>query len=383
MTAALGDRLRAPLRQLDRLVERTPPERDRVVDAMRALSIVVVLVWHWSLSITHRRDDGVLVNPNPLEQVPAGWLLTWVAQVMPLFFVVGGFANAAAWRSEQQRGGGAATFLRRRFRRLLAPIAAFVVVWVLVDLAAWLLVDTHRTVLDEAAIVFHPLWFIGPYLLVVAAVPITATAHRAQPLATFGVLAVAVVAVDLARFGAGWEVLGWLNLALVWLLVHQLGYLWADRTLVGGAHVRTLATVVAGLVALVVLTSLPVYPRSLVATGATEISHLNPPTVVVVAAAVLQLGVVLALGPTLARVLRRDGPWRVVVALNAVIMTVFLWHMTALLAAIAVFEAVGGTLGSEATTSWWLGRPLWVLGPAVLLVPLVALFAAFELRRAR
>ncbi len=378
---AAPDALRAPLRTLDRLVERTPSDRDRVVDAVRAFSILVVLVWHWSLSITHRTPEGALVNPNPLDQVPAGWFFTWFAQVMPLFFVVGGFANCAAWRSEISKGGGARSFLRRRARRLLAPVGAFLGVWIVADAAAWALVDTHRTVLDEIDIVFNPLWFIGPYLFVVLCVPLTASAHRARPVATFAVLLGAVVAVDVVRFSTGFEPIGWLNLGLVWLLIHQLGYLWADGTLRGGVNRRTVMVTAGGLVALVALTSLAVYPRSLVATAGTEISHLSPPTVVLVAAAVLQLGVILLLRPTLARLLEGDAAWRPVVAVNAVIMTIFLWHMVALWFAIEIFEAFGGTLGSEPTLSWWLTRPLWIIGPAVLLVPLVALFAVFELGR--
>ena len=32
--------------------------------------------------------------PNPLDEIPLGWAATWVLQVMPMFFIVGGFANA-------------------------------------------------------------------------------------------------------------------------------------------------------------------------------------------------------------------------------------------------------------------------------------------------
>jgi hypothetical protein len=126
---------------------------------------------------------------------------------------------------------------------------------------------------------------------------------------------------------------------------------------------------------------LEVYPRSLVASEETDISHLSPPTVIIPVAALLQLGVILMCRPALERFLRRRRPWMAVVGVNAVIMTIFLWHMTALLIAIRVFEAAGGTLGDEATISWWLTRPLWVIGPAVVLVPLVAVFATFEVGR--
>jgi hypothetical protein len=61
---------------LDALVDATPATRDRVVDLLRAASICVVVLWHWSLSITHWRDDGTLTMPNPIGDVPGEWALT-------------------------------------------------------------------------------------------------------------------------------------------------------------------------------------------------------------------------------------------------------------------------------------------------------------------
>jgi hypothetical protein len=29
--------------------------------------------------------------PNPIHVVPGGWLATWLLQVMPVFFLVGGY----------------------------------------------------------------------------------------------------------------------------------------------------------------------------------------------------------------------------------------------------------------------------------------------------
>jgi hypothetical protein len=71
--------------------------------------------------------------------------------------------------------------------------------------------------------------------------------------------------------------------------------------------------------------------------------------------------------------------WRTVVAANGVAMTVFCWHMTALVAFLLAYEAVGFTLATEPTAGWWLSRPLWVVGPGVVLAGLMAAFARFEL----
>jgi len=84
---------------LDTLVEATPTSRDRVVDLLRAASIGVVVLWHWSFSITQWNTNGALTMPNFIGDVPGLWALTWVMQVMPVFFLVCGYANLAGWQA--------------------------------------------------------------------------------------------------------------------------------------------------------------------------------------------------------------------------------------------------------------------------------------------
>ena len=66
--------------------------RDRVLDAVKALALLVVIVGH-SLA-WHTPGDGTAINV--LERAP--WLipLTWVFQVLPLFFAAGAVSNAAS-----------------------------------------------------------------------------------------------------------------------------------------------------------------------------------------------------------------------------------------------------------------------------------------------
>jgi hypothetical protein len=131
--ASAPARAPAPSR-LDDLVDATPASRDRVVDLLRAASICVVVVWHWSLSVTHWHQ-GRLTMPNPVGDVPGLWAATWVLQVMPVFFVVGGYADLAGWQAVTRDGGGAARFLRGRLSRLLGPVVPWLGCWLVVDLA--------------------------------------------------------------------------------------------------------------------------------------------------------------------------------------------------------------------------------------------------------
>jgi peptidoglycan/LPS O-acetylase OafA/YrhL len=372
--------LRSVSRPLDRLLEATPASRDRAVDFLRAVAISVVVVWHWALSVTHRAD-GRLVMPNPIDDVPLGWLATWLFQVLPVFFIVGGYANLAAWHSVRRSDGGTGQFLRTRLARLLGPTAVFAVVWVLVVVALRLLVPGYRGVLEVALVVFVPLWFLAAYLWVVLLVPMTARAHRRGGVLVVVALGAAVALADLGRFAYGMAALGYVNTALVWVFAHQLGYCWRDGSLRPAR--RRWALAIGGLCALVVITSLGVYPRSLVALQGQERSHMFPTTAGVAALAVFQTGVATLLAPAISRWLRRRGPWKAVIAINSVILTVFLWHMTALLVALLALERAGLKLGSEPTVAWWLQRPLWLVAPGSVLAVLVAVFARFELPRRR
>lgn len=374
----------APALDVDTLVDATPDSRDRVVDLVRALSIAVVVLWHWVFSVTHV-DGGALTMPNPIGDVPLLWLATWLLQVMPVFFVVGGFANLASYDAARRQagtaGGGDRSFVGRRLQRLLRPTAVFVAAWVVLEIAAGMLIDDYPGVLHWGEVVFVPLWFLGTYLAVSLLTPITARLHRLAPEATLVALGTAIALCDLARFRFDVAPAGLAGSALVWVFAHQLGYLWRDGTLTAWPRRRLSALALAGLGALVVLTNTGVYERSMVAVSGEATSNMFPTTACIAALAVFQLAVVLLLRPVATRWVSRRAVWRLVVSANAVAMTVFTWHMTALAVVIGAWLAVGLELSSEPTLGWWLTRPLWLGGPAVVLTGLVRATARFEIAR--
>jgi Acyltransferase family len=372
----------APRPGVDDLVDATPASRDRVVDLLRAVSICVVVLWHWTLSVTHWRD-GRLTMPNPVADVPGLWAATWVLQVMPVFFLVGGYANLAGWEATTRDGGGAGRFVAGRLRRLAAPLVPWLGCWLAFDLAVR--AAGGRSVLAWGMVVFVPLWFLAVYAGVVAATPLTARLHALHRGRVLVVLAAGIGLAEAFRLGAGvgGPVPGLVGSALVWLWCHQLGYFWRDGSLAAGGPARAAAVAAAGLGTLAALTSLGPWSRSMVATRGDEVSNMFPTSACVAALAAFQMGLILLARPTLSRWLARRGPWRAVVAANGVALPVFCWHMTALVVVIGLYERAGLTLADRPTAAWWATRPVWLAGPALVLVALLGVVAPGRSDRSR
>ena len=120
--------MRMDLAAVRTLADTTPTTRNRVVDLLRVGAICVVVLGHWLIAAVVVRD-GELVPGHLLELASWTHPLTWVAQVMPVFFLVGGYANALSWRSARGRDVTYAGWLRTRLRRLLVPVVPLLVVW--------------------------------------------------------------------------------------------------------------------------------------------------------------------------------------------------------------------------------------------------------------
>ena len=133
----------------------------------------------------------------------------------------------------------------------------------------------------------------------------------------------------------------------------------------------------------VALTMIAGYPRPMVATVGEPESNMFPTTAAIAALAVFQLGLLALLTPAAGRLLRRAAVWKLVVSLNLVAITVFLWHMTALLVVVLAYEGLGHTLLSQPTGEWWGQRWLWLLAPAIVRGALVAAFGRVEIAARR
>ncbi|NJQ08580.1 acyltransferase family protein [Streptomyces lonarensis] len=366
-----------------RLAAATPAGRDRYVDLLRVASLAVVVVGHWTMAAVTVGADGALVIGNLLAEVPALQVLTWLFQVMPVFFLVGGFSHALAYRSLRRRAEEAGAtgsvypaFLRTRLRRLLLPVAVFAGVWAALALLL-------ETVLGDGAVpavlrlVAQPLWFIGVYLAMAALTPPMLRLHERWGWGAFAALVAGVVLVDTARFAGGVPYVEFLNFALVWLAVHQLGFLRAD----GRLHRPGVAPALAlgGLLSAAALVWVGPYPLSMVGMPGEEVSNMAPPTLALLCHGLWLAGAVELMRRPAARALAVPAVWRAVVAANGTAMTAFLWHLTAMLAVYATLVTLHVPLPEPASGAWWAQAPVRLAVAAGVTAGLVALFRRLEL----
>ena len=365
-------------RSIPAMVAATPSSRDRYVDFLRAVSIAVVVFGHWLMAAVYF-DDGELSGESLLEVVPWAWVLTWLFQVMPLFFFVGGFSNLTSWRANERRGGTYFDFVAGRVSRLMRPSAVFIGVWLAVALIAELAAPAISYRLQPAlAVIAKPLWFVAVYLVVVAVAPVMLSLHRRYRQRVPLVMIVFVAAVDVLRISLGVPLVGWLNFASVWLFAHQLGFFYGDGTFLKWSRRRLATMTTMGLGALGFLTAIGPYSLSMVGMADGRVSNNDPPSLCMVALSVWLIGGAMLLRGRLSVWLEGRRPWGAVIAANSVIMTAFLWHLTALLIAVVVVYPLGWPQPVGGTAEWWLLRPAWMMVLIIFLIPLVWVLARFE-----
>jgi hypothetical protein len=345
------------------LAAATPDTRDRFVDLLRLGSIVVVVVGHWMMADLVVGPNGLRAG-NSLQAMPAMQPLTWVLQVVPLFFFCGGIAHAHVLRRPHPYGA----FLASRTGRILPPMLAFLAVWSSFAVAVELGGLDGGVMAVALRVVTQPLWFLGVYFGVIAAAPGMHRLHQRHGWRVLGVLAAVVALTDLVRFATANPTLGALNVAAVWLGVHQLGFAYADGSL---GRRQAKALFVGGLATMGALLIAGPYPVSMVGMPGASVSNMNPPTAALAAQATWLVGLAVLARPALDRWLQRPRVWLVVVAGNGVVMSLFLWHLTGLFAVEIAGRALGVHTPPAGSAAWWTALPVRMLAAAAVTAALV------------
>ncbi|MEU7277417.1 acyltransferase [Streptomyces sp. NPDC045431] len=365
-----------------RIEGRTPAHRDRAIDGLRALALLAVPLGHWLLGGFTLDGDGGLHNASPLTAFGFFAPVSWVLQMLGIFFLVGGYASVLSYR---RRTGSAAAWLRGRLARLGRPVLGVAAVWAVllpVLYAAGVPAATLRT---ASTLVVQPLWFVGVYAVVTALTPFCVRASRRLGAWAAAPLLGWVAAVDLLRYGpyadadavASW--LGMLTILPGWLFAYQLGVSWGEQRLVR-RHAWGLLLGGVGLFA--VLLGFFDYPASMVGVPGEARTNSHPPSLLVLVLAAAQSGAAILLRDRLDGLLRRPALWAPVVVVNLSAMTILCWHQTAMLAAAVPVSLTAGTLpgltAAPDTLGWVGARLAWLPLFAGLLVVIGRYARGFE-----
>jgi hypothetical protein len=310
-----------------------PVDRDRAVDVARLAALVVVMFGHCALLLA-TIDAGGLRIGNLLGELPALAPITWIVQVMPLFFLAGGAAGAYGCRPGTPWGA----WLFTRAQRLCRPVFWYFAAWTIGLLVA-------RTVLgaESAADLGREcvalLWFLGVYLVVLAFVPALTRLSTGRAVAvTVASLLVAAAVVDGIRIAVGTPAAGIANYLIVWLIPVVIGVAYARRLI--GAR-AALATAVVVLAAQVVLSQVGPYEVSLVVTGTERLSNVSPPTLLLAVHCTWMSCAFVAAASIIRRWAARPRVWSVVAGGNRGAMTLYLWHIPAIAVATFALHALG------------------------------------------
>jgi fucose 4-O-acetylase-like acetyltransferase len=340
-------------------------ERHRYLDLLRVVAIGGVVYGHWLLvDVTY--SGGQLSGRDAVDYVSWGRWVTWAFQVMPVFFLVGGYVNARSWTAHHARGESWTWWVRERAMRLWWPTAVFVAVAILGVVVARAAGANSAAVAEAGWLAALQLWFLPVYLLLIALTPAMLTLHQRWGLAVPAGMAATAALVGAGVTGPHLHVIGYANYLLVWGSIHQWGLAWQDGTLTC-ARWRPYALAAGGAALLAGLVTSRAFQVDMVGSGNT-----NPPSIALLAYSAALAGLVLVVEPAATRLLAGPRLWRPVTRLNEATMTVYLWHFVpVIVVAVAFYPTRVMPQPAIGTAEWWELRVAWFSMLTVVLVPLV------------
>ncbi|MBX9472215.1 acyltransferase family protein [Microcella sp.] len=349
--------------------------RDRAVDLTRAACLVVVVGLHVMMAGITVGTDGLAIT-NSLDGHPIFAWSTWIVQVMPLFFVMGGFSALLAWRRQRERGVLASTYVRDRVARLARP-ALLPLGLVGITLAVLGLIGLPDAVLTDVGFrIGQPLWFLAVYLGCAGLVPFMARLHERAPWVTLLGMLAAVMAVDTVALLTAQPLIGALNLLFVWVFIQQLGFCLADGWF---DWRRRWLLLVGGLGAFGVL----LFMVLVIGYSTDMYDNLNPPTAAILVLGVGQTLLFAWLRPWLNRLAQRETLAGLSDAINKNAMQIYLWHVPVIVLIAVVLVIAGASFPEPLSGEWWQSRPPFLIAVALLLIPIVIGVAWLERRGER
>jgi hypothetical protein len=353
-------------------------KRNHYVDFLRAYSMLIVVVGHWVLSVPYMGEQGQVVAGHLMVLAPWSQYTTWISQVMPIFFFIGGYSNLSSWLAHKEKGKTYTSWITARVKRLIDPIFPLILFWVGFIVIGHFAGLGDDLVYASSSFGIVPVWFLAVYLLITALVPLTLMAWKRFGMLFFWGCVALTVGIDVIGFNLKVPLIGDLNYLFVWVAIHQLGYAWQAGHFKGLSHRALWA--LGGFICAVLLVTVGPYPLAMVDIPDAPIVNLMPPSLALLSLGVMQAGIVLLLEPIGQRLLKAGKFVDLISVINGRMMTIFLWHLTGfqLVIGIAVFMGGFGLHMIPEDPLWWLTRPIWIVLYTLATLLLIAIFVRAE-----
>ena len=354
---------------IDPTTRAVPAGRDLTLDLVRVACVLLVVFVHVLFTGVGRDADGSLLIEKTVEAQPWFAGASWIANIMPLFFVVGGYAARAGWRSALARGEDADAFVRVRLSRLASP-ALPLFLFFAVALGATRLLGVDPALVDTVAIgVGSPLWFLAAYMVAQALAPTMMRLHERHGAWILLLLFVAALAVDAFRFlfiggvlgiesvapsgyGLGQELFGIPNIMFVWLFAQQIGFFLSDGWFAQRTWWQLTLMIAGGYGALWGLVSLGGHTQSM-------LGNQWPPTATMAVLAVIQAAALTLLHRPLTLLMRTRAAQGIVFVIGSRLMTIYLWHLPVIMMLIGIELLLPLPLPAPGSPAWWWTRPVF------------------------
>lgn len=316
-------------------------ERDRVLDAVRLVSLATVVAYH----VLAGSPTIVKGKPAMSANYNVHWLF-WLIPLMPLFFFAGAAANLHSWESGRSWG----QFLMSRTTRLFRPVFYFLVFVALVTTLLRITMGNSRQLLYLEMRHIELLWYVGAYLLTLAFMPWLARIRTGRRLGWFiAAMCLLTALVDTVSVVTDtWVMTGWINMIFMWLVPAALGIAYQRALVPRRVAMAAAAVALGGTVALAILGP---YPSGLIAN--------MPPTLLLAASAILECMLVIAFAPAINRWLQGARTWKFLQVCNSGSMTIYLWHwVVTFLLSYGIYLALRIGLVSPRDAWYWPGNVL-------------------------
>ena len=311
----------------------TSISRERFIDFAKVLGILFLVInSHLLLSISESYGEYNIRNLS--ETNLSRQILTWFTTGMSLFAFTMGFNNLIAWYSNVGREGSQWQYLVDRTNSILGPLIVWIisitillnVLYLYTDLPLYL-TTSEDGIMSSIEFVLWPMWLVTIYLVLVIFAPLTIYLHRKFPHLTVVLLTLLTLLVDSYEFPLNFSYLKLLNYLFFWLLIHQLGYFFADgkflllkKNLIAFVFLSLLSY-------LFFILEQNINSLSMASYRLSNYNNEDPPTILYLAASMMSLFVLLYFKNFLEFKLNSKNIWKIVSIVHSNIYTLFFWHL--------------------------------------------------------